>query len=83
MPGAAIDTAVAQRVLDALNEHQLSLSLSVLDELEQTAQQENRQWQLRLERAEYEAARAERQFDAVEPENRLVARTLERRWNEK
>lgn len=83
VPGAAIDTAVAQQVLDALNEHQLSLSLSVLDELEQTAQQENRQWQLRLERAEYEAARAERQFDAVEPENRLVARTLERRWNEK
>jgi len=34
-------------------------------------------------RARYEAERAERQFDAVEPENRLVARTLERRWNEK
>lgn len=33
-------------------------------------------------RARYEATRAERQFDAVEPENRLVARTLEQRWND-
>lgn len=83
VPGDAIDTAVGQKVLEAMNEHQLNLSLSVLDELEQTAQAENHQWRLRLERARYEAERAERQFDAVEPENRLVARTLERRWNEK
>lgn len=83
VPGNAIDAAVAQHVLKAINESQLNLSLSVLDELEQTAQTENHHWQLRLERAHYEAERAERQFDAVEPENRLVARTLERRWNEK
>jgi hypothetical protein len=38
---------------------------------------------LRLERAHYEADRAFRQYDAAEPENRLVARTLEKRWNEK
>src|SRR5208337_2769339 len=37
-------------------------------------------WQQRLERARYEAARARRQYDAVEPENRLVVRTLERTW---
>jgi DNA invertase Pin-like site-specific DNA recombinase len=37
---------------------------------------------LELEEARYQAARAERQYDAVEPENRLVAETLERRWNE-
>jgi len=40
------------------------------------------QLQLQLERAQYEAERAFRQFDAVEPENRLVARTLEKQWNE-
>ncbi len=39
-----------------------------------------RHWQLRLERARYEAQRAERQYQAVEPENRLVARNLERQW---
>ena len=36
-----------------------------------------------MERVRYEAERAERQFNAVEPENRLVARTLEKRWNDK
>jgi hypothetical protein len=36
---------------------------------------------LKLEHARYEAARARRQYDAVEPENRLVAAELERRWN--
>jgi hypothetical protein len=39
-------------------------------------------WQQRLERAEYDTQRAERQYQSVEPENRLVARTLEQRWEE-
>jgi hypothetical protein len=42
-----------------------------------------RQWQLQLERAHYEADLARRRFMAVEPENRLVARTLEGAWNAK
>jgi DNA-binding PadR family transcriptional regulator len=42
-----------------------------------------RQWQLRLERARYEAERARRQYHAAEPEHRLVARNLERHWEEK
>jgi hypothetical protein len=53
--------------------------------LQQIHQQDDltlKQLQLQLERAQYEADRAFRQFDAVEPENRLVARTLERQWNE-
>jgi hypothetical protein len=37
---------------------------------------------MRLERAEYEAALAERRYQEVDPSNRLVANTLERRWNE-
>ena len=41
----------------------------------------SRHWQLRLERARYEVAMAQRQYDAVDPDNRLVARELERRWN--
>jgi len=41
------------------------------------------QWQLRLERARYEAQRAQRQYDAVEPDHRLVARTLESQWEAK
>jgi hypothetical protein len=42
--------------------------------------QQQRQWALCLEQARYEVERAERQYAAVEPENRLVARTLEQRW---
>ena len=41
----------------------------------------DRHWQLRIERARYEAQRAQRQYDATEPENRSVARELETRWN--
>ena len=80
---AAIDAAVSAHVLEAVTQQQLDLSLAVLSELDQQAQQLEHQWQLKLERARYEANRAERQYDAVEPENRLVARTLEKRWNDK
>jgi DNA invertase Pin-like site-specific DNA recombinase len=80
---AAIDAAVAAHVLEAITQENLDISLAVLNELEQQAAELEHQWQLRLERVRYEAERACRQFDAVEPENRLVARTLERRWNEK
>ncbi|MHC5747932.1 MAG: recombinase family protein [Nostoc sp.] len=81
--GAAIDTAVAEQVLEAFTSEQLDISLAVLSELENQAFEIDKTWQLRLERARYEADRAGRQYDATEPENRLVARTLERRWNEK
>lgn len=83
VPGATIDAAVAHHLLESLTASNLDISLAVLNELEQNAQEQEQQWQLRLERARYDAERAQRQFDAVEPENRLVARTLERRWNEK
>lgn len=80
---AAIDAAVSAHVLEAITQENLDISLAVLNELDQQAAELEHQWQIRLERARYQAERAERQFDAVEPENRLVARTLERRWNEK
>ncbi len=83
VPAAPIDCGVETHVLEALTENNLDISLAVLNELEQNAQEQDHQWQIRLERARYEANRAERQFDVVEPENRLVARTLEQRWNEK
>ncbi len=81
--GAAIDKAVAAHVLESITTEQLDISLSVLEELENLAAELEHHWQLRLERGQYEAERAFRQYDAVDPENRLVARTLERRWNEK
>ena len=62
---------------------QLEVSLATLEQIEEQARQVERQWQLRLERARYEADLARRRFLAVEPENRLVARNLEKDWNEK
>jgi DNA invertase Pin-like site-specific DNA recombinase len=83
VPARPIDAAVETHVLEVLTPENVDLALAVLAQMEQDAQELDRQWQLQRERARYEAQRAARQFDAVEPENRLVARTLERRWNEK
>jgi len=60
----------------------LELSLRAQERIHQERERLHRQWQQRLERAAQEAQRAERQYQAVEPENRLVARTLEQRWEE-
>jgi hypothetical protein len=65
-----------------LSPDQLTLALAALAQLEQEERAESKQWELRLERARYQAKRAERQYQAVEPENRLVARSLEKQWEE-
>jgi hypothetical protein len=57
------------------------LALAALEELEARDWTIGRQWQMRIERAEYEAALAERRYLEVDPSQRLVAATLERRWN--
>lgn len=79
----ALDAQVEQSFLDALQPDCLALALAALGQVEQEEQAQHRQWSLRLERARYEAQRAERQYQAVEPENRLVARSLEKQWEEK
>jgi hypothetical protein len=78
----ALDRQVEQRFLQALQPDQVTLALAALAQLEQQEQAESKQWELRLERARYQAKRAERQYQAVEPENRLVARSLEKQWEE-
>ncbi len=60
----------------------MDAALNALAILEKERQTLDQHWQLRLEHARYEVQRAQRQYDAVEPENRLVARELERRWND-
>ena len=76
-----LDAAVADEVLKALQPAELELALAALAELEWRDQALGRQWQMRIERAEYEAALAERRYLEVDPSQRLVASTLERRWN--
>jgi hypothetical protein len=81
--GARLDAFVSQQVLAALEPAALELSLEASAHLEQERADLERLWQQKVERATYEAERAGRQYRLVEPENRLVARQLERDWEEK
>jgi DNA invertase Pin-like site-specific DNA recombinase len=83
MRGDEVDAAVARALLEAMRPAQLEVSMAAFDQIAAQARQLDRQWQLTLERARYEAELARRRFVAVEPENRSVARTLEREWNER
>jgi DNA invertase Pin-like site-specific DNA recombinase len=82
LAGRVIDQLVADQVLAALQPGALELSLAAAEDVirERTALDEN--WRQRVERARVAATRIERQYQAAEPENRLVARTLERRWED-
>jgi excisionase family DNA binding protein len=77
--GMRIDRAIAQEVLNRLQPLGVEAALAALE----TQGQERRQVENALEQARFEAARAHRQYDAADPENRLVAGELERRWNER
>jgi len=77
-----LDAAIAEEVLKALQPAEIELALAALQELESRDRTISRQWQMRLERAEYEAALAERRYQEVDPSQRLVTGTLERRWND-
>ena len=78
-----LDAEVERLILEALAPDQVALAVAALGEIEEEARLLERQWALKRERARYEAERARRQYDAVEPENRLVARSLERGWEER
>jgi len=81
--GPALDEFVSRQVLAALRPAALELSFEATKNLEREREDLARLWQQRLERAAYEAERAGRQYRLVEPENRLVARQLEREWEER
>src|SRR5579859_6418870 len=76
----AVDDAVAGALLAALTPEQVALALAAAGEVAGRRQRTSRAAELAVERARYDADRAERAFSQVEPENRLVARTLEARW---
>lgn len=79
---ATLDDLVAREVLHALKPAALALSLQAIENVEQERKRLHDQWHQTLERVRQEVVRAERQYQAVEPENRLVARTLETRWED-
>jgi hypothetical protein len=77
-----IDQAVSQRILEVLQPEQIEIAFRAVQELERRSQAVDQQWRLRLERLEYQAQLAQRRYEEVDPANRLVAGTLEQRWNE-
>ena len=79
----AVDAEVERLILAALMPDQIALAVAALGEIEEETRTMERQWSLKRERARFDAERARRQYDAVEPENRLVARSLERAWEER
>src|SRR6266705_1819629 len=83
MRGDRIDQAVVACFLQAIEPAHLEVALSALDRVEAHAKQVDQQWQRQVERAQYEADLACRRYKTVDPDNRLVARSLEREWNEK
>jgi DNA invertase Pin-like site-specific DNA recombinase len=78
--GDGIDAAVAGAFLEAMRPAQLEVSMTAIDQIAQQARRVDRQWELIVERARYEAELARRRSLAVDPENRLVGRMLERDW---
>ena len=79
----SLDLAIAQRILEILQPAELELALLSLDKLLGEETTANKSWQLALEQGQFEVDRAYRQYDLSEPENRIVVRTLEAKWNEK
>jgi DNA invertase Pin-like site-specific DNA recombinase len=78
---AHVDRAVSEAFLAVIRPAEIEALLVLSGDLAREQAQLEEQWRLRLDRARYEAERARRQYDQCEPENRLVARELETRWN--
>ena len=81
--GIQIDQAVSEAFLKALTPAAVEATEQAVRQLEADHDAALSQWRLAVERARYEAERAERQYRAVEPENRLVARGLETEWEKR
>jgi excisionase family DNA binding protein len=81
--GLRLEEHVVDAFLAALAPASIDATLAALQDTEENWQRECRQRELAVERAGYEAERAERQFTRVEPENRLVARSLEHAWEDR
>jgi DNA invertase Pin-like site-specific DNA recombinase len=80
LPAAPVDEVVVQAFFDALRPAQIDALATVLVEQHAERQRLTQLWEERLKRAHYDTQLAERQYTAVDPDNRLVAAELERRW---
>jgi hypothetical protein len=82
VPSKPLDSGVAERLVSAVTPMTIKLALEALTSMEQRDQAIAAQWRRRIERARYDMDLAERRYEAVDPHNRLIAATLEQRWND-
>ena len=80
--GENLDLAVSKRILEVISYKQIDIALKSYEELENRCTSLNNQWAMKIDRAEYESQLAQRRYEEVDPSNRLVASTLEKRWND-
>lgn len=80
--GKGLDELITKQILEAIKPSALEVSLQIATDIELEYQNLHNHWKKRLERVQYEVDRAARQYNASEPENRLVTRTLETKWEE-
>jgi hypothetical protein len=80
MSSTGVDEAVAQLFLSAVTPAKIDIALQALEELEAERAEARRQWELQLQRADYEVELAQRRYEAADPANRLVAAELEAQW---
>ena len=81
-PSTSLDQAISERLVSAITPVTIELALAALANLEERDRGIGAQWRMRIERARYDAELAERRYEAVDPCNRLIAATLETRWND-
>jgi excisionase family DNA binding protein len=81
--GMRVDQALAKEVLGRLQPIGVEAALLAIEARDQEISEKRRQLEFALQQARFEASRAQRQYDAIDPDNRLVASELERRWNER
>jgi DNA invertase Pin-like site-specific DNA recombinase len=82
VPAQPLDDALAERIVTAVTPATITLALEALSNLEERDRAVAAQWRRRIERARYEIDLAERRYGEVDPSNRLIAATLETRWND-
>ncbi len=77
-----VEPALTKRIFEVLKPKQIEIAVKSMEELERRSNAVDNQWSMRVQRAEYEAQLAQRRYEEVDPANRLVAATLEKRWND-
>ena len=82
LSSGVVDEVVSKRALEVLEPAQIELAIEAASQLERRDEAVLKQWRMRIEQAEYDARLAERRYEEVDPSNRLVAGTLETRWEE-